>query len=253
MSPDTPTDRGALAASFTAAGSDYDRYRPSFPDAALDLFLTGAQRDVLDLGAGTGKLTERLIGRVPHVTAIDPAESMLAILRSKLPSVETILGTAEDIPAPDASQDVVTVAQAFHWFDRDRAADEIARVLRPGGALALLWNRGHPDCAFEAAAHAVAHPTVHRDPEADRRAPSASPLPGFTAVTAQYVDWREHITRADYLARWLTVSSFLAAAPDVRERMIADVGRILDADPATGGQEAFALPMRTLVLVYRRD
>ena len=96
---------------------------------------------MLELGAGTGKLTEVLVALGHDVHATDPDEAMLARLRERLPDVRTSVASAEEIPAPDASFDVVVVAQAFHWFDHDRALPEIARVLKPGGRLALVWNQ----------------------------------------------------------------------------------------------------------------
>src|SRR5204863_4220876 len=92
------------------------------------------------LAAGTGKLTGELATRFARVIAIEPLEEMRAELSRSLPDVETLPGSAEDIPLPDASADAVLVAQAFHWFDGPRALSEIARVLRPGGVLALVFN-----------------------------------------------------------------------------------------------------------------
>jgi ubiquinone/menaquinone biosynthesis C-methylase UbiE len=126
--------------SFGSVADAYDRARPSYPREAA-AWLAGEQPvTVLELGAGTGKLTEVLVGLGHDVHATDPDEQMLAVLRERLPDVRTSVSTAEEIPAPDASYDVVMVAQAFHWFDHDRALPEIARVLKPGGRLAVLWN-----------------------------------------------------------------------------------------------------------------
>jgi len=128
------------ARSFGGVADAYDRGRPTYPrDAAV--WLTGEQpTTVLELGAGTGKLTRQLVGLGHDVHATDPDEAMLAVLRRDLPDVRATVGGAEEIAAPDASYDVVVSAQAFHWFDLDRALPEIARVLKPGGRLALVWN-----------------------------------------------------------------------------------------------------------------
>ena len=96
--------------------------------------------DVVDLGAGTGKLTHSLVALGHRVTAVEPLPEMSAFLRASLPGVAVVEGGAEAIPLPDASADAVAVAQAFHWFDHEPALREIARVLRPGGRLALVWN-----------------------------------------------------------------------------------------------------------------
>ncbi|MBY6061376.1 class I SAM-dependent methyltransferase [Microbacterium esteraromaticum] len=238
-----------LARSFLTAGADYDRYRPGFPAEAADAIVPASARVALDLGAGTGKFTELLVGRVDRVIAVEPSEQMLAILRAKLPGVETMIGAAESIPASDHSVDVVTVAQAFHWFDREPACAEIARVLVPGGVLGLLWNRTDPRCAWDRACHRVAHPAVGDTDETTSSA--AEQLPGFDVVERVTVPWAESISRADYIARWHTVSSFMTASDAERARMTADVERILDADPATAGREILDLPQITDVYVYR--
>ena len=95
---------------------------------------------MLDLGAGTGKLTTRLVERGLDVVAVDPIPEMLELLSNSLPDTPALLGTAEEIPLPDDSVDAVLVAQAWHWFDPERAVKEVARVLRPGGRLGLVWN-----------------------------------------------------------------------------------------------------------------
>ncbi|WP_395656610.1 class I SAM-dependent methyltransferase [Nocardioides sp.] len=126
--------------SFGGVVDAYDRARPTYPREAA-AWLAGEQpTTVLELGAGTGKLTSVLVDLGHDVHATDPDEQMLGRLQEHLPDVRASVAGAEDIPAPDASYDVVVVAQAFHWFDHDRALPEIARVLKPGGRLALVWN-----------------------------------------------------------------------------------------------------------------
>ncbi|KJL46501.1 Ubiquinone/menaquinone biosynthesis C-methyltransferase UbiE [Microbacterium hydrocarbonoxydans] len=239
-----------LAKSFERSGADYDRFRPGFPSAAAEMLLPAPVEAVLDLGAGTGKFTERLLGRAGRVIAVEPAAAMLDVLRSKLPEVEAVDGTAESIPLPDASVDAVAVAQAFHWFDRERACAEISRVLLPGGMLGLVWNHSDPDCAWDRAAHRVAHPAVG---DADSTSASAADdLPGFTFVQHAELRWRERITRADYLGRWSTVSTFLVADEAGREEKMAAIERVLDQNPHTAGRTEFDLPMITAVFLYRR-
>ena len=238
-----------LAQSFLNAGEDYDRFRPGFPEAAADAIVPVPVGAALDLGAGTGKFTERLIDRASRVIAVEPSEQMLAVLRLKLPKVEAHIGTAESIPASDHSVDVVTVAQAFHWFDREPACSEIRRVLVPGGTLGLLWNHSDSTCAWDRACTRVAHPALDEGLTASSE--STHELPGFEAPEFLQVAWSERITRADYVARWLTVSSFMAASDAERERMVGEVERILDTDPATAGRDELDLPQITDVYVYR--
>jgi len=239
-----------LAKSFERTGADYDRYRPGFPARAAELLIPEPVDVVLDLGAGTGKFTERLLGRASRILAVEPAAAMLDVLRAKLPEVEAYEAGAESIPVPDASVDAVAVAQAFHWFDRERACAEIARVLVPDGMLGLLWNHSDPACAWDRAAHRIAHPAVA---EVDGTADSAADdLPGFVFVRRVELRWSERITRADYLGRWSTVSTFLVADDRTRAEMTAAIESVLDEDPQTAGRAEFELPIVTDVFLYRR-
>lgn len=241
-----------LARSFEGVGADYDRYRPGFPDAAAADILPGRVACVLDLGAGTGKFTELLVNRAERVIAVEPSVAMLDVLRTKLPTVETHVAGAESIPVPDRVVDAVTVAQAFHWFERDAACAEIRRVLVPGGTLGLLWNHSDPNCTWDRACHRVAHPAVSAQTDSTTDS-AADLLPGFTFDHRREIAWSEHISRDDYVRRWLTVSSFLTADEPTRAAMVARLERILDDDPATAGRDAFTLPMITEVFVYRAE
>lgn len=245
-------DHQQLATSFEGIGEEYDRYRPGFPDAAAEVIVPNRVDAVLDLGAGTGKFTELLTGRAERVIAVEPAGAMLEVLRDKLPSVEALVGGAEDIPVPGGSVDAVTVAQAFHWFERDAACAEIQRVLVPDGVLGLLWNHSDPTCTWDRACHRVAHPAVSA--EADSTTASAvDELPGFVFEHRSEIAWSEPISRDSYIRRWRTVSSFLAADEHTRDAMVARLDSILDADPATAGRDEFTLPMITEVFVYRAE
>lgn len=140
-----PRPTVAPARAFDLVADAYDRGRPSYPDEAVDWLLAGSLRtsgapQVLELGAGTGKLTEQLLARRCTVTASDPSPAMLAHLARRAPDATATAGTAEQVPVRARSADVVVAAQAFHWFDAPRALEEAARVLRPGGRLAVLWS-----------------------------------------------------------------------------------------------------------------
>ena len=134
-----PAVRGPYTAFADVAGA-YERGRPGYPEDAVRWLVGDEPRDVVDLGAGTGKLTRALVALVHRVTAVEPLDEMRAELDAAVPDASTLAGRAEAMPLPDASADVVASAQAFHWFDHDAALPEIARVLRPGGSLALVWN-----------------------------------------------------------------------------------------------------------------
>ena len=133
------------AKGFGAGAASYEAARPGYPDEAVATLAEqlgiGSGTRVLDLAAGTGKFTALLVPTGAVVIAVEPVREMGDELRSAVAGVEVLEGTAEAIPLPDASVDAVTVAQAFHWFDAPNALDEIARVLHPGGGLAMIWNR----------------------------------------------------------------------------------------------------------------
>jgi len=135
-------DRAEQARSFDRAAEEYERTRPDYPDAVLGVLALGAEATVVDVGAGTGKLTRVLARRYARVLAVEPLDGMRAILERVVPAAEAHAGSAEELPLADASVDGVFAAQAFHWFANDQAVAEFARVLRPGGVLALIWNEG---------------------------------------------------------------------------------------------------------------
>ena len=139
MSADRDERRGR-ATSFASVAGAYERARPGYPDDAVRWLAGDEPRDVVDLGAGTGKLTRSLVALGHRVTAVEPLPEMLEHLRAAVPGATAVEGGAEAIPLEAESVDVVTAAQAFHWFDHGPALREIARVLRPGGRIALVWN-----------------------------------------------------------------------------------------------------------------
>jgi len=151
------------AAGFGSAADAYERGRPSYPDDAVaylaaELRLGPAAR-VLDLAAGTGKLTRLLVEGGAEVVAVEPVAAMRAALERAVPGVTVVDGTAESIPLADGSVDAVTVAQAFHWFDAEAAIVEIHRVLRRGGRLGLIWNVMGADAGWLAALRELVHST----------------------------------------------------------------------------------------------
>ncbi len=142
-----PAHRPAVdpARAFDLVADAYDRGRPGYPDEAVAAVVEGAGRagadlDVVEVGAGTGKLTEQLLAHGCRVTATDPSGPMLARLRERSPQAVAVRGSAERLPVRSRSADVVVAAQAFGWFDAADALAEAVRVLRPGGRLAVLWS-----------------------------------------------------------------------------------------------------------------
>jgi ubiquinone/menaquinone biosynthesis C-methylase UbiE len=135
-------DRAEQARSFDRAAEEYERTRPDYPDAVLGVLPLGPEATVVDVGAGTGKLTRVLARHYARVLAVEPLDGMRAILEQVVPAAESHAGSAEKLPLADASVDGVFAAQAFHWFANDEAVAEFGRVLRPGGVFALVWNEG---------------------------------------------------------------------------------------------------------------
>ena len=225
------------ARAFDTAAELYDRVRPGYPPAAIDWFRRvlgiGPGRTVLDLAAGTGKLTVPLVGTGARVVAVEPSDGMLAVLRTAAPEAEALAGTAEQIPLADASVDAVVVAQAFHWFDHDVALPEIRRVLRPGGGLGLVFNRRvltHPaHAALERAISPWGSDTPrHRDRpwvDAIERTPLFEPLDRTELPNDQELPPGGLVQRAASI-------SYIAALPeDTRREALAELERFEAAAP----------------------
>jgi SAM-dependent methyltransferase len=152
----------AAAEGFERGAESYERGRPGYPKTAVRWMLGGlgvsARSTVVDLGAGTGKLTRMLVRSGAQVIAIEPVPAMRRTFARMLPGVSIIDGTAESMPLASGSVDAVTAAQAFHWFATRRAVDEIHRVLRPDGGLGLIWNRRDLRDPLQAALDAIVRP-----------------------------------------------------------------------------------------------
>jgi SAM-dependent methyltransferase len=242
--------------SFGAAAAAYAEHRPDYPPDAVAWCVASLGRDiaglrVLDLGAGTGKLTALLAERGADVTAIEPDEAMLAELRRRLPSVRAVGAPAEAIPLPDGSVDAVLCAQSLHWFDLSKALPEIARVLTDGGVLGALWNSDDDRVPWVAglrdAAGGAAAPTLSsRRAEgayfsADQFGPRYAPVERAEFPNAQ------PRTADSLVALMATHSQVLVLPPAERERLLAHVRAYLASRPETA-QGQFDLPMVTSTL-----
>ncbi len=255
------------AKSFGAAAAQYAEHRPDYSFEAIKWVLTpvtdriteGQAIDLLDLGAGTGKLTAQLAGlrlaaAKPVVIAVEPDADMIAELRRRLPDVRAIEGKAEEIPLPDASVDAVLAGQAAHWFDLDRALPEMARVLRPGGVLGGLWNADDNTVSWVAGLHeASGRRTVvpiggeERDDEGMTGWLNQAGEGLFGPAKDSEFAHSQTRTADSLVATLRTHSAFLIMEPAERDTVLGQVGAYLAATPETASGE-FRLPMTTLAL-----
>ena len=230
--------------SFGSQAAAYERGRPSYPPEAVDWLLaptdTWVARDVLDLGAGTGKLTTRLVERGLTVIAVDPIAEMLEMLRTALPDTPALLGSAEQIPLLDNAVDAVLVAQAWHWFDPERAVAEIARVLRPGGRLGVLWNTRDERSGWVKDFGRIVGLEHDRD-----NATVDLPEP-FTDIATHQVEWTNYIT-PQALIDYVASRSYCITSPaEVRARTLDEVRELLVSHPSLANATGLAMPYITV-------
>ncbi|PFG48839.1 methyltransferase family protein [Amycolatopsis sulphurea] len=240
------------ASSFGGRAAAYAEHRPDYPRTALEWGMAGAGhpvRDVLDLAAGTGKLTAGLVATGRAVTAVEPDAEMLAELTRVLPDVPAQLGRAEDIPLPDGSVDAVFVGQALHWFDLPAAFAEIHRVLRPGGVLAALWNHPDESVAWANEFSRLLHTDVNRGVADGEEHLNAA---GFELFEKTEFPHSHRRTTDSLLATVSTHSALLVAEPADRARLLARARAYLDTVPETASGE-FDYPLRTIVARLRRS
>ena len=249
----TDTVHPIAARGFEAAADAYERGRPGYPAEAIasivNLLDLRPGRVLLELGAGTGKMTRQLVPSGARILAIEPVAGMRAMLVATVPDAELLDGTAEAIPLPAGSVDAVVVAQAFHWFDTIRALSEIHRVLRPGGRVALIWNlrdesvpwvRRLGDC-IDGATGGEAPSSQHGWRERTDRCGLFEPL---ETTTFRHV---QRLTVDGVLDRVVSISTVAAAAPSVRDGLVAEIRSLLATDRDTAGLTEFDLPYNTEV------
>ena len=227
---------------FGRAAREYELGRPGWPEelvdeAARELGL-GAGSAVLDLAAGTGKLTRLLVPRFGRVVAVEPDEDMLAVLAEVVPDAEALRGSGERIPLGDAEVDCVFVAEAFHWFASPEVVAEIARVLRPGGGLVLLWNVSDldlepswPEEADRLIGEAVARggePGGAKVASGAWREPLAA---AFEELRAEHLDRDETVSRDELIARILSASSIACQSESARSELAGRLREVMPDQP----------------------
>ncbi|OBK94826.1 SAM-dependent methyltransferase [Mycobacterium asiaticum] len=226
--------------SFGAAAAAYERGRPTYPPEAIDWLLPSGAREVLDLGAGTGKLTTRLVERGLDVVAVDPVPEMLEVLTASLPQTRALLGTAEEIPLQDNSVDAVLVAQAWHWVDPARAIPEVARVLRPGGRLGLVWNTRDERLGWVRELGEI----IGRDDDPVRNRVTL-PEP-FTNVERHQLEWTNYLTSQALIDLVASRTYCITSPTEVRTKTLDKVRELLATHPALANANGLALPYITV-------
>ena len=239
---------------FGSSAGAYERGRPPYPAAAVEEVAralgVGKAGTVLDLAAGTGKLTRVLAPLAGRVVAVDPSEGMLAELRRLLPEVVVLEGTAESIPTEDAAFDAVFVGEAFHWFQVDAACREIARVLRPSGGLALLWNRPHWSMPWLEQFDELMKPYLE----------AAGPFPAggdswresleqcglFSPLRHREVEHTQHLAPDDFIVFISSWSWVANLAEEERTSLLEEVRALI-------GEDELALDYRTQIFCARRS
>lgn len=214
-----------LALSFGRDARAYEAARPEYPAAAIEWVLEpidAAASLIVDVGAGTGKLTRALIATGAAVAAVEPDVDMATELQSRVPGIEVYLGRGEAIPLADGSADAIAYGQAWHWVDGEAASAEAARVLRPGGVLALLWNMGDESS-----------PLVARMLEIMGRPPSDRYLESGVRIGAPFgrveeasFGWSAPITAAGILELARSRSTFIKAPAEEQERILGELRRM---------------------------
>lgn len=252
--------------SFGKAAATYDRNRPSYPPAALRWLLGEEPLRMLDLGAGTGKLTRALIRQGHTVTAVEPDDSMRAQLIEATPEAEAFAGSAESIPLEDASVDAVSVGHAYHWFDSDAAHAEIARVIRPGGLFVTLWNLRDEDVPWSAQLTKI---LADEDTGTGAEGPSAIMLHGAVDVLRGRSDGPEWLKSPSFGPRFTEIEreffanevehtpqsllelvrsrSYYITCDTARQQEIdSAVEELTTTHPELAGRESFPLPYVTV-------
>lgn len=239
-----------LSTSFGAEARNYDRYRIGPPAEILDHILPASCAAVLDLGAGTGAMTRHLMKRVPKVYAVDPDPRMREVLAENCPGVTALEGVAERIPLPDACVDTVVMSSAWHWVDPDLAIPEVARVLRDGGTLALVWNRGDRsvpwvsdieafrrqatrtgDIVYTQVSHYLQDPWL----------PEGSP---FVDIEISALAWSTPVSRDELSAMLTTYTGYLQASAERKAEILQEYTEYVNNDPRLGTADLVEWPMR---------
>jgi SAM-dependent methyltransferase len=246
------------AAGFSDAG-DYEAARPSYPPDAVAWFVENLRiepgKRVVDLAAGTGKLTRLLAPAGADLVAAEPVAGMRAIFRASVPGVPVLASTAEQLAFRDACLDAVTVAQAFHWFDHDRAIAELARVLRPGGRVGLVWNARDRSVDWVDQVWSIMDRVEKRAPWRNHdewRDSAYRDLPGFGPLHTAQFRHTQTVTPAAMVQRVASVSHVAVLPDPERAAVLAEVSDLLATHPEAAGRVELAVPYRVDCFWFER-
>ncbi|WP_433127626.1 class I SAM-dependent methyltransferase [Micromonospora sp. CA-240977] len=239
------------ALSFGAAAAEYDRFRPRYPVEAVRWALDGLGGSawVVDLGAGTGILTRGVLALGHQVTPVEPDPGMRAQLDAATPGTRSLAGGAESLPLPDGVADAVVVGQAYHWFDRELAHAEIARVLRPGGTFAPIWNLRDDRVGWVAELGRIAHLGDNAGNVVERYTDFG---PAFGSIELGEFTHHTALTSDELIAMLHTRSYWLTASAERRETIDRQLRELFATHPDLAGRATVELPYRTIVLRARR-
>ncbi|MCU1761856.1 class I SAM-dependent methyltransferase [Pseudomonas sp. 14P_8.1_Bac3] len=245
----------SAAAGYRTAADTYVRGRPDYPPQVADwlahMLGLNADKSVVDLGAGTGKFTARLVATGAQVIAVEPVPQMLEKLAEAFPDVLAVSGTAMDLPLPDASVDVVVCAQAFHWFASGDALSEIARVLKPGGKLGLVWNLRDTRVGWVPKLDAIVNALEGDTPRFYTGAwRQAFPHAAFGPLQEQQFSHGHTGSAEDVIFNRVRSTSFVSALPAAeREKVDEQMRALIAAEPELRGKDVVTVPYVTAAFV----
>jgi SAM-dependent methyltransferase len=246
------------AEGFTAGAAAYVAGRPEYPPQIEEWLRTdlGLRKGkiALDLGAGTGKFSSRLVATGATVIAVEPVPAMLDELIRQYPEIEVRRGTAQAIPLEDASVDAVVCAQSFHWFATGEALKEVHRVLKPGAGFGLIWNLRDDSVPWVAALSRIMQPFEGDAPRFhSQKWRDVFPAEGFSRLREKcFANYHTGSPENVIIDRILSVS-FMAALPRrEQERVIAQMREVIANSPELAGKDEVTFPYETLACVCNR-
>jgi SAM-dependent methyltransferase len=253
----TPAKMAAMALhevaeeGFDKEAETYERVRPSYPADALAWLAGNLEirpgRTVLDVAAGTGKLTRLLVPFGATLFAAEPVEGMRRSFVTAVPGVSILAAIAEALPIAVGSLDAITVAQAFHWFEADLAFDEFARVLRPGGRVGIIWNARDRSSDWVNELWSIMDRVEKRAPWRDHehwRDSALGERPGFGPIHAATFRHEQSITAEGVVERFASVSHVAVLSPATRQGVLDEVRAVLTDHPQTRGRTEVRIPYR---------